>query len=271
MNPVKMLEQLRNNIGEATAQNWQDEELLRHLDGSQAWLQSKLATLDNGMFRAEYSFDLVSDQELYKLPPRLMKINFVEYTIGSIVVKIKPATEMHRSAYDLTGQLGYYARGRRIGIVPTPNSALTGAIKVYHAERLPELEYGTMQSVTKLAATANATDDYYNGCELVIYGGTGTVGDRAFISDYTGSTQTFTLDSDGWTEGSTPDSTTTYYIVCKIPEEYQNLMILRATIHALAKDEDQATRFKGIFKEEYENMVETYGQATEPEFVKEYA
>jgi len=270
MLPSEMLTALRQNIGESVEGNWLDTELQGHLNRAQDWLARLIMTIDNQMFRATHTFSLVAGQELYKLPPRCGSVAFVEYTNGGVTEKMQKAVEMHRSTYDDFGVLSYYLRGRYIGILPVADSSLANAVTVHYQERLPVMHSGEMQSATTLDTTASQENDYYNGSEIVLTGGAGVDGDRAMISDYVGSTRTITLDSSGWAQGSTPDTTSDYEIVCKIPEEYHELIILRATVNALAKDEDQAVRFRTLYKDSVEGLLATYGQDSEPEFVKDY-
>lgn len=266
MTPVEMLAAVRRKIGETTAQNWTDASVLEELNHSQWWLASKIATIEAGMFPATYTFSVVANQELYKLPPRLQKIDFVEYTASGVTERLHRLQRSKRQAFNDNLVDGYYLDGRQIGILNTPVSAVTNAVKIYYQEVLPKLHYGTMAAATRLASTAEPINDYYNGCEIAIYGGTGA-GDRAFISDYVKTDNVITLDADGWVQGSTPDTTSQYYIVCKIPAEYHELMVLRAVIALLAEDEDSAQRFKDAFHEALQDFENTFDRSTEARYV----
>ena len=71
---------------------------------------------------------------------------------------------------------------------------------------------GTAQAGTdntiQLATTAHSVDDWYNGLQIAITGGTGS-GQSKTITDYVGSTRTATVDSD-W--ATNPDATSTYEV-----------------------------------------------------------
>lgn len=60
-----------------------------------------------------------------------------------------------------------------------------------------------------LASGASSTDDFYNGCLVRITGGTG-VGQRRWITDYTGSSRVAAVDSN-WVMN--PDATSTYEVL----------------------------------------------------------
>jgi hypothetical protein len=68
---------------------------------------------------------------------------------------------------------------------------------------------GSGNSVT-LAATASATDDAYVNYQFVTTGGTGSGQDRAYITDYNGTTKVATLSS---ALDTALDTTTTYKLV----------------------------------------------------------
>ncbi len=68
---------------------------------------------------------------------------------------------------------------------------------------------GSTSTTIKLAADASSTNDEYNGNLLVITSGTGA-GQRALITDYSGSSKTATI-SPNWT--TTPDATSQYQVI----------------------------------------------------------
>lgn len=76
------------------------------------------------------------------------------------------------------------------------------------AQQSGTAQTGTSTSIT-LAATASATDDYYNNNTIEITGGTGQSTTKATITDYVGSSKVATVAS--WPSG-TPDATSVYRI-----------------------------------------------------------
>ena len=78
------------------------------------------------------------------------------------------------------------------------------------------VDSGTLQSATGttavIRAAASFADDLINGATIIITGGTG-VGQSRIITDYTGASDTVTVDT--WT--TTPDNTSTYIIVGTAP------------------------------------------------------
>ena len=77
-----------------------------------------------------------------------------------------------------------------------------------YAQQSGTAQAGASTSIT-LAATASATDDYYNDKQIEITGGTGNSSTKVTITDYNGTTQEATVAS--WPSG-TPDATSTYVV-----------------------------------------------------------
>ena len=71
------------------------------------------------------------------------------------------------------------------------------------------VQSGSGDSVT-LAATASSVDDYYVNCNFVTTGGTGSGQDRAYITDYNGTTKGATLST---ALDTNLDTTTTYRVI----------------------------------------------------------
>jgi hypothetical protein len=81
-------------------------------------------------------------------------------------------------------------------------------IDTIYAQQSGTAQAGTSTSIT-LAATASATDDYYNNKKITIISGTGNSATEVTITDYVGSTKVATVAS--WPSG-TPDATSVYRI-----------------------------------------------------------
>jgi hypothetical protein len=114
------------------------------------------------------------------------------------------------------------------------NTAFTGGTyKLWYQKRPIELHAGTATAggVSNLTLQADrgadVRDDYYNGASIDIVGG--SVSGRYLISDYVGSTRVITLST------TATFSTYTYGIIPITPPECNNLIILEATLLALAK------------------------------------
>lgn len=118
----------------------------------------------------------------------LTSLNTTDTTItdGVVAVNFEPAAD---------GRDGGLWIGRTQDDIITDDPAVTNTAQV-----------GSTASTIVLAATSSAVDDFYNGWQIEITGGTG-VGQVRAISDYVGATTTATITPD-WT--TTPDATSTY-------------------------------------------------------------
>ena len=74
-------------------------------------------------------------------------------------------------------------------------------------------------------------DDYYNAMDIYISSGTGA-GQTRRISAYAGSTRVATIDT-AWS--TNPDTSSTYAVMCPIPEDFHNVVVLRGAWSAAAK------------------------------------
>ncbi len=102
-----------------------------------------------------------------------------------------------------------------VGISPviTTGTLFSSQSVIFEVDTVKAQQSGTAQAGTStsitLAATASATDDYYNNKEIEITGGTGQSTTKVTITDYVGSTKVATVAS--WPSG-TPDATSTYIV-----------------------------------------------------------
>lgn len=83
--------------------------------------------------------------------------------------------------------------------------------RILPIERDDTAQAGAAGTIT-LDASANANDDYYNGCLIYLDGGTGS-GQSRMITDYSGTTKVATV-TPNWS--TTPDATSTFLIY--VPE-----------------------------------------------------
>lgn len=100
-----------------------------------------------------------------------------------------------------------------IGIAVSVPTSVSLKNIVFHRVRSGTCQAGSTATTCVLDAGASDVDDYYNDCEIVITGGTGS-GQSFIISDYVGATRTATIT--GFGDGNTffpiPDNTSTFVI-----------------------------------------------------------
>lgn len=109
---------------------------------------------------------------------------------------------------------GYYGvhGGTRDAVLKSVQQVLSGdkEVALYPNSTLDSgtAQAGSATTIT-LAAAASALDDYYNGSQIELTGGTGQNAATVDITDYVGSTKVATVAS--WAAG-TPDATSTYKV-----------------------------------------------------------
>ena len=98
-------------------------------------------------------------------------------------------------------------------------------------------------------------NDYYNGLDIIITGGTG-IGQIRRISDYNGSTRVATPSPDFTTA---PASDSTYSLLMPIPDSFHYLSSMYASIRGFIKDEAN----KKQIQEEFDRLLIQFIQSIE--------
>lgn len=98
-----------------------------------------------------------------------------------------------------------------VDIDPTITTEIVDAVVARFSDDVGTAQAGGSTTIT-LRSGAVATNDYYNGAIVTIYGGTGE-GQSRRITGYVGSTRVATVDS-AWV--TNPDSSSTYFVIGRI-------------------------------------------------------
>ena len=237
MNAYNMLELLRDQVGEGTASHWSDVNLVRRLNAA----QRKVAVLV-GSYPGSWlvkSVDLTPSSSVITLPQDCSKPLYLEETSSG-----KPLTWLENvkgrrvsRLPNITGEWyggGLEAYPLRNTLVVNQDSYAT-EVTLWYEQRVPDLVVGT--GTTGSAATAlyfpddvntKRVDDYYNGVGFETEEGTGagTVGDS--ITDFVGSSRKATVTGTYGTDS-------VFGTISLLPEEAHYLIVLEATVLALAK------------------------------------
>jgi len=234
MNAYEMLTEVRENIGEDTAAHWGDLELLRKLSASQSRISMMLMLSSGDWLMSHESVTPVAS--VITLPSTCAKPVYLEETSSGRNVPIKGTVRERRmtrpdvsSSY--VEEISAYPEGNTLVV---NQSSYTTACTLWYQKRVLKLIAGTADTGSGASALVFATtagpsyvDDYYNGATFEIVGGT-LVGNTVTVSDYTGSTRTAVI-------VGTVGTTSVYGMVSVLPEECHDLLVLQATLQALAK------------------------------------
>jgi len=153
------------------------------------------------------------------------------------------------------GQDLYRWKDGQIYFSATPANSVVNGMKAIFFRTIPNMHTGTLPSQSgmttvqvKLPFSAtlgerSTIDDYYKRTQIYIPSGTG-LGQKRTISDYDASTRICTI-SAVWSPQ--PDDTSTYEILCFLPEKFNELLIAGANIRWDAKDSIVPSRFQAQY------------------------
>ncbi len=226
MNAYNMLQLLRDNIGEAVENHWTDVNLIHRMNVS----QRKIAVLIGNYPGAwlQKSTDLSPVASVITLPADCAKPVYLEEKSSGQPLSWLGSVKTRRVS---RGGLEVYALRNTLVV----NQASYGTqVTLWYDQTVPDLMAGTASAGEDTGLTfpdvTNVIhiDDYYNGVSIQAEGGVGvnTAGD--IITDYDGATRVCVVTG-------TYDATTIFGTLTRLPEESEPLILLDATVLALAK------------------------------------
>lgn len=236
MNAYSMLQLLRDQVSEGTASHWTDVNLMKRINMS----QRKVALLVSsypGSWLVK-SKDLTPSSSVITLPSDCSKPLYLEETSSG-----KPLSWLegvkHRRVSRQRGSTPTWWSGSP-EVYPLRNtlvvnqSSYSTEVTLWYEQRVPDLVAGTAAAGGAASLTlpddavTKRIDDYYNDVEIETEDGTGagTVGDS--ISDYAGATRVATVTG-------TYSTDSVFGTISLLPEEAHPLVVLDATLLALAK------------------------------------
>jgi hypothetical protein len=231
MNAYEMLEMLRDNVGEVTESHWTDKLLLRRLNIDQR--ETGRLCLDSpGDWLLKKSASISPSSNQLALPSDCVRPAYVEEVSSGRTVPIRGSVRGRAIGRDTEA----YLIGNYLEINET---TYTNACYIWYQQRIKDLHAGICGTGTGAAAVVfeaahwpSGEDDYYNDIVVQVRDASDHVLNvNQAISDYTGATFTAVIAS----PAVTPASGDFYGTVSELPEELHGLIVLRATVKALAK------------------------------------
>ena len=236
MNSYNMMQLLRDQIGEKTASHWTDVTLLRRLNFCQRHLAILVQAFQGGWLQK--SVDLTPVASVITLPQYCAKPVYLEETSSGQPINWLGSVKQRRVSRVSGALVGYDTRleayALRNTLVVNRESYTTG-VTLWYDMRVPNMMTGigavgsgALALVFPNNDNVKHVDDYYNGVEFMAHAGTGaaTVGDS--ITDYDGNTRICTV-------SGTYGADTKFGTISLLPEECHKLIVLEATLLALAK------------------------------------
>jgi hypothetical protein len=265
MLPTEMVDSFKDHL-HAGNNFWSGSQIWRRLFDSQQAIIRYIAKEDPSFWVKTADITFVADQATYDLPlnARLgTKIIFAENRDNPIGAEV-PWSELGEypnfnasGVINLVSGMHFTLRGGQVQVFPTPTTAKTDAVRMWYTPSFGNMIQGTASAgggstLTLFTTEANYSlnhgwkdvrDDYYNAMEIVITGGTGS-GQTRTISDYVGSTSVLTVDT-AWT--TTPDSTSTFAILCPVPEDFHHVVVTHAAMTASTKGQKRRAALQDQF------------------------
>ena len=265
MLPTEMLDSFKDHL-HAGNNFWSGGQIWRRLFDSQQAIIRYIAKEDPTFWVRTYDISLVADQATYDLPlnARLgTKIIFAENRDSPVGTEV-PWSQLDEypnfaspGIVNLVPGKRFSLEGSKVRVLPTPSTTSANAIRVWYTPSFGNMIQGTASaggssSLTPFTGDPNYTlnfgwkdvrDDYYNGMEILITGGTG-IGQQNKISDYTGSSSVLTVEN-AWSV--TPDDTSKFAILCPVPEDFHHVVSTHAAMTASIKGQKRYTELRQQF------------------------
>ena len=234
MNTYEMLLELRANVGESTAAHWSEKELLKKLSAAHRRVAMTLMLKQGDWLLKSELFTPASG--LITLPADCAKPVYIEVVSTGIEIPINTTVRERRLTRPATSGMDYGGLNAYFldGYVEINDSSYSSQVRMWYQRRVWDLIAGTGDTSTGVLAIVIAvadgpryTDDYYIGAKVEIVEGTG-IGTSDTVTDYDGGTRVLTV-------SGTYGTDTIYGTVPQVPEEGHDLIILKATLQAMAK------------------------------------
>ena len=234
MNAYYLLTDLRDNIGEASAKRWGDNDLLRKLNFSHRLRANELISVPGDWLVT--SEDLTPSNSVVTLPSDCVKPVYLEHTSEEYPISLNQNIRDRRTTYVIgttlySGLLDAYLLGNTIVI---NSDSFSDQVTLWYQQRIPDLHAGTESSVAALTLGFDLGNEprfvanYYKGSYVeVMDATTKAVEIRSEITGY--------IAAGVATITGTPVDTDLYGTVSELPEEAMSLVVLEATLLCLAK------------------------------------
>jgi hypothetical protein len=264
---------------------WHNAELMHRLHDSQGYIYRKMVQARDNMFLQSTDIDLVQGTGTYDLPlnARLgVQWALIENRISGANPPLYVADIRFQDTLMMEGPIGVtnpsdsdfaaVLERDKLRLSPAPGATLSAGIRFWYNPMFGNMNQGTVKVPTTTLTTTllpdtptfnkgatsedpiDKRDDYYNAMDITIVSDTTTnnaAGQVRRITDYSwqgiGDTDFThgTVTHAAWT--TQPSAAAVYAILCPIPEDFHDLVCLRAAMLAASK----RPRLLPFIKEQY--------------------
>ena len=269
MTPAEMYAEFQSYL-DADDGFFSGDEIWRKMHSAQQEIVRMIAQEQPSYYVQTATISYVADQALYDLPlnARLgSRILFTEDVENITEVPASTYLKEHLDynspgAVNLTDNYHFMLQGSQVRVMPTPGAAKTDALRIYYIPNHGQMVEGRISATGSSTLNAFTSDpdysvnygrpdvrnDYYNGMEILLTKNAGA-GDTRSISDYTGgSTFQFTV-STAWSTSlsTTTGSVTEFAVMCPVPEDFHQMVPLRAAIDGAIKNRNRLRELQSVY------------------------
>lgn len=256
MNAYDMLQDIRANIDEATADHWTDAELLQKLNAAQRKIAMKVSMAPgNWLVKSK---NLTPSSGVITLPSDCAKPLYIEEQSSGNPLFFRTTVQdrYHGRESETWANVSDYYSERPAAYtlratIEINSEGYSTPVTLWYQIRVPDLHTGSSQgggsAYIQLASDAYPQDDYYNNAQIEIV----TSGSEAIdtITDYTKTNRQATVTG-------TYSASLDYGTISMLPEECHPLIVLDATCLALSKSSGKVD--PGIKAEFHEERKQHY-------------
>lgn len=238
MNAYWMLTDLRDNVSEASAKHWGDDDLLRKLNFSHRIRAMELmGEMGDWLVVSE---DLTPSSSVITLPRECAKPVYMEHKADEYEIPIISSVRERRLRRTSTGVSGFFGGADlnaylEKGTIVVNEEGFGDQVTLWYQKRVPDLHAGVAANCAAstlgfaLANEPQFIADYYKGAYVEVIDSTsGAIDIRSEITVFTAVNAIATITG-------TPTNGDYYGTVSELPEEGMILVVLDATLLALAK------------------------------------
>ena len=226
-----MIQMALRKLRQASGASVNANDILLHLNAAQGPVQSEILLVDPGYMVRDYTVTVVSGTTEYLLPPDANSFKFVP-TSGDNKMDFAYLSDVPALRTGATEAFSTRRIGDDLYLVLAETPTVGGTLEIKYVSKLPELLYGRPGAVSGLSFTLSTTagagrikakaNGHVNS-RIWITSGTGVGGVRRLVSGTAAGV--YTIDS-AWSVA--PTTTSTYEMVCEIPEEFHPSLVWKA-------------------------------------------
>jgi hypothetical protein len=266
-----MIENIRQDLNEPTADFWTDPNILEKLNEGQNDMEDHITHDEEDYFGLFFDAPAIINNEYFELPEIVKVIRLLEDAQFQVTRIAQESRAFEGQDNIVFAQTGYSVFGQRVYIDPQPIQVSAGTFKIWGIISLPDLLFdavpqaATASSIT-FPADASIFDYHYIDTRIKITEGPG-IGEINKVITYDGSTKIAGVENN-WVQNPTTASKFSTY--SRIPFRYHRLLQTYAVMECkkMAGDDPQPWAVK--YDQGISNMTSNLQRTRGPRFVQSF-